>query len=156
MSKAEITVREMSEKDMDAVMYIETASFAVPWSRKSMEGELNNPMKLYYVALIGEKVIGYVGMWHVVTEGHITNIAIDPEYRRMGAGNALIKKIIETAEEKDMLGVTLEVRISNENAIGLYKKHGFVLSGIRKEYYEDNKEDAYIMWRYLIPVECID
>lgn len=151
-----IEVREMTTADMDSVMYIETASFAIPWTRRSMEGELGNPMKLYYVAVLDGKVIGYAGMWHVVTEGHITNIAVDPEYRGMGAGNALMTKIMETAEEKDMLGVTLEVRKSNETALGLYKKHGFVLSGIRKEYYEDNKEDAYIMWRYLIPVECIE
>ena len=67
----------------------------------------------------------------------------------------IIEKFIETADEKDMLGVTLEVRVSNEKAIGLYKKFGFSLAGIRKEYYEDNKEDAYIMWKYLIPVEDI-
>ena len=151
-----IEVREMTEADLDAVMYIETTSFAIPWTRKSIQGELGSPMKLYYVALLNGKVIGYAGMWHVVTEGHITNIAVDPEYRHMGAGHALVDKLMEIAEEKSMLGVTLEVRKSNENALGLYKKHGFVLSGIRKEYYEDNKEDAYIMWRYLIPVEFIE
>lgn len=151
-----IVVREMTAEDMDAVMYIETASFAIPWTRRSMEAELGSNMKIYYVAVLDGKVIGYIGMWHVVTEGHITNIAVDPEYRHIGAGHALMSRIMETAEEKDMLGVTLEVRVSNKDAISLYKKHGFVLSGIRKEYYEDNHEDAYIMWRYLIPVECIE
>ena len=156
MKNNNMTVREMTAEDLDAVMYIETISFAIPWTRKPMENELGSSMKLYFVAVLNGRVIGYAGMWHVVTEGHITNIAVDPEYRGMGAGAALMEKIMETAEEKDMLGVTLEVRKSNTAALGLYKKYGFVLSGIRKEYYEDNKEDAYIMWRYLIPVECIE
>lgn len=151
-----IFVREMTAEDLDYVMEIENASFAIPWTRKSMEGELGSAMKLYYVALCDDRVVGYAGMWHVVTEGHITNIAVLPEYRGRGVGKALMEKIMQIAEEKDMLGVTLEVRKSNETALCLYKKYGFVLSGIRKEYYEDNKEDAYIMWRYLIPVECIE
>lgn len=153
-----IEVVEMSAEHLDRIMEIENDCFAIPWSRKSMEDELDRvkrKLAYYYVGLVDGVVAGYGGMWHVVTEGHITNIAVDEKYRQNGVGNAILAKIMQTAEEKDMLGVTLEVRVSNTAALALYKKHGFKMEGLRKEYYEDNKEDAYIMWRYLIPVENI-
>ncbi len=153
MTKADIRVREMRYEDLDEVMKIENACFAVPWSRQSMQEELFSLMKYYYTALIDGKVAGYGGMWHVVTEGHITNIAVAPQYRRMGVGDAIVGKIMQTAEEKEMLGVTLEVRVSNIAAKNLYEKHGFVVTGERKKYYSDNNEDAYLMWNYLIPME---
>jgi ribosomal-protein-alanine N-acetyltransferase len=153
-----VEVTTMREEHLDAILAIENESFVFPWTRKSMLAELervNRGMAYYYVGLVDGKVAGYGGMWHVVTEGHITNIAVKDEFRRMGVGDAIVAKMLETADEKDMLGVTLEVRVSNEAALALYKKHGFTLEGLRKEYYEDNKEDAYIMWKYLIPVENI-
>lgn len=150
-----IEVVEMTKEHLDDVMKIEWECFPIPWSRKSMEDELERKIAYYFVALVDGKVAGYGGMWHVVTEGHITNIAVSEKFRRLGVGNAIVGKMIELAEEKDMLGVTLEVRVSNEAAISLYKKHGFKIEGLRKEYYDDNKEDAYIMWKYLIPVENI-
>lgn len=153
-----IEVVEMTAEHLDAIMDIEKQCFAIPWTRKSMEGELNRAargMAYYYVGLADGQIAGYGGMWHVVTEGHITNIAIDEKYRRMGIADAIVSKMLKTADEKEMLGVTLEVRVSNTAAIALYKKHGFSMEGLRKEYYEDNREDAYIMWKYLIPVENI-
>lgn len=150
-----IEVVKMTKEHLDDVMKIEWECFPIPWSRKSMEDELERKIAYYFVALVDGKVAGYGGMWHVVTEGHITNIAVSEKFRRLGVGNAIVDKMIELAEEKDMLGVTLEVRVSNEAAISLYKKHGFKIEGLRKEYYDDNKEDAYIMWKYLIPVENI-
>lgn len=150
-----IEVVKMTKEHLDDVMKIEWECFPIPWSRKSMEDELERKIAYYFVALVDGIVAGYGGMWHVVTEGHITNIAVSEKFRRLGVGNAIVDKMIELAEEKDMLGVTLEVRVSNEAAISLYKKHGFKIEGLRKEYYDDNKEDAYIMWKYLIPVENI-
>lgn len=150
-----IEVVKMTKEHLDDVMKIEWECFPIPWSRKSMEDELERKIAYYFVALVDGIVAGYGGMWHVVTEGHITNIAVSEKFRRLGVGNAIVSKMIELAEEKDMLGVTLEVRVSNEAAISLYKKHGFKIEGLRKEYYDDNKEDAYIMWKYLIPVENI-
>jgi ribosomal-protein-alanine N-acetyltransferase len=153
-----IEVVKMTEEHIDAIIDIENKCFAMPWSRRSMEGELeraNNGLAYYFVGLVDGKVAGYGGMWHVVTEGHITNIAIDEDYRRMGVGDAIVSEMMRVADELNMLGVTLEVRVSNKAAIALYKKHGFGMEGIRKEYYEDNREDAYIMWNYLIPVENI-
>ncbi len=155
-TEEKIEIREMRYEDLDEVMYIEHASFDMPWTRKALEEELFSLIKYYYVAVLNGRVVGYAGMWHVVTEGHITNIAVDPKYRNRGVGNALVSRLLQTAEEKDMLGVTLEVRVGNETAKNLYQKNGFVVTGRRKEYYENNKEDAYIMWHYLIPVECIE
>lgn len=148
-----VEIIPMTIDHLDSVMEIENSSFAIPWSRKSMEGELDSPMKIYYVALVDGVVAGYAGMWHVITEGHITNIAVAEKYRGMGVGNALVQELIKKGESLDMLGITLEVRVSNQTALHIYKKNGFVLSGVRKEYYEDNKEDAYIMWKYFIPID---
>lgn len=145
-----IDIVDMTINHIDGIMDIEKDSFAIPWSRKSIEDELRNKLAIYFVALYDDKIVGYAGMWHVVTEGHITNIAVHKDYRKQGIGDKLVKKLIETAEEKEMIGLTLEVRPSNEAAMRLYKNNSFKLEGIRKEYYEDNKEDAYIMWKMLI------
>ncbi len=153
-----IEVVKMTIEHLDSIMELEKQCFAIPWTRKSMEDELDRVargMAYYYVGLVDGKVAGYGGMWHVVTEGHITNIAVDEKYRRLGIADAIVAKMLDIADEKEMLGVTLEVRVSNAPAIALYKKHGFGMEGLRKEYYEDNREDAYIMWKYLIPVENI-
>lgn len=141
----------MNKSHIDGIMEIEKDSFAIPWSRASVEKELSNNLAIYVVAVENEKVMGYGGMWHVVNEGHITNIAVHKDYRRRGIGNIIVNKLIEIAEKKEMIGLTLEVRKSNVPALELYRKNGFKLEGIRPEYYEDNKEDAYIMWKYFIP-----
>ena len=141
---------KFKSEHIEDILKIENACFAIPWSRASLEKELSNKMAVYFVALEDDKVVGYGGMWHVITEGYITNIAVDKDYRRRHIADAIVKKLIEYAVEKEMIGVSLEVRVSNSSAISLYKKNGFVLEGIRKEYYDDNKEDAYIMWKYLV------
>lgn len=148
-------VELMNKSHIDGIMEIEKDSFAIPWSRASVEKELRNNLAIYTVVKENDKVVGYGGMWHVVNEGHITNIAVHKDYRRKGIGNIIVNKLIEIAEEKEMIGLTLEVRKSNVPALELYRKNGFKLEGIRPEYYEDNKEDAYIMWKYLIPEEDI-
>lgn len=147
----QINIVPMAYEHIDGIMEIEKECFAIPWSRKSVEDELSNKLAIYVVALFNGKVVGYGGMWHVVTEGHITNIAVHKDYRQQGIGDSIVKELIKIADEKEMIGLTLEVRKSNEPALMLYKNNGFKLEGIRKEYYEDNKEDAYIMWKMLIP-----
>ncbi len=148
-------VELMNKSHIEGIMEIEKDSFAIPWSRAAVEKELSNNLAIYAVVKENDKVVGYGGMWHVVNEGHITNIAVHKDYRRKGIGNIIVNKLIEIAEEKEMIGLTLEVRKSNLPALELYRKNGFKLEGIRPEYYEDNKEDAYIMWKYLIPEEDI-
>ena len=86
-------------------------------------------------------------MWKVLNEGHITNVAVHPEFRHQGIGDQLVSELLSLCEKENIDLVTLEVRKSNQNAIKLYEKHGFVAEGIRKAYYQDNKEDAIIMWK---------
>ena len=105
-------------------------------------------MAIYYVAVENGKVLGYAGMWHVVVEGHITNVGVMEEARCKGIGSMLMEKLIEIGVEKKMYGITLEVRMGNAPAQALYHKYGFKAEGIRKNYYPDTKEDAIIMWKY--------
>lgn len=143
----------INKNHIDGIMEIEKDSFAIPWTRASVEKELINKFAYYVVAIEDNNVLGYGGMWHIVNEGHITNIAVHKNHRQKGIGNAIVNALVDIAKEKEMMGLTLEVRKSNESALALYKKNGFKLEGIRPEYYEDNKEDAYIMWKYLVPEE---
>ncbi len=145
----------MNKSHLDEIVEIEKDCFSLPWSRRAFEQELSNKLAIYVVAEEDGHVWGYGGMWHVVTEGHITNIAVHSKRRREGIGDAIVKTLIEIAEEKEMIGLTLEVRKSNTAAQALYRNNGFILEGIRPEYYADNKEDALIMWKYLIAEEDI-
>lgn len=143
-------ITPMNKSHIDGVYAIEKDCFSIPWSKRAFEQELENKLAIYVVAVEDNNVIGYGGMWHVVTEGHITNIAVHRDYRRRGIGDAIVKALIKIAEEREMIGLTLEVRKSNTAARTLYRNNGFRLEGIRPEYYEDNREDALIMWKYLI------
>jgi len=137
-------------KYIDDIYGIELDSFSIPWSKDSLEKDaIENKMSIYLVALEDEKVVGYAGMWHVVTEGHITNVAVSPDFRRRGIADMLLTELTNIAVKKEMIGITLEVRMNNVAAQGLYLKHGYKVEGIRKNYYSDTKEDAIIMWKYL-------
>lgn len=144
-----IKIVPMQEEHIDGVLAVEEATFSIPWTRKDFEREVKeNAMAIYFVAMDGEKVVGYAGMWHVVTEGHITNVGVLQEYRRQGIGALLMENLERVALEREMIGITLEVRINNEPAQRLYYKYGFRAEGIRKNYYADTHEDAIIMWKY--------
>jgi len=139
----------MELSHLDAVFEIDRHSFSSPWTKESLRKELTgNERAVYLTALFGGAVIGYAGMWHIVNEGHITNIAVSEEHRRKGVGGAILSKLIETAREREMIGLTLEVSIANLPAQRLYAGHGFKPEGIRKDYYKDTHEDAVIMWKY--------
>jgi [ribosomal protein S18]-alanine N-acetyltransferase len=140
----------MNLGDVSDVYDIENSTFNTPWSKNSITKEIKeNKLAYYFVAILDDAIVGYCGLWHVITEGHITNIAVKKEFQRMGVGNALVLKLIDLSLEKEMIGLTLEVRMNNKNAFNLYKKHGFIIEGIRKNYYSDTKEDAIVMWKYL-------
>jgi len=146
----EIIVRRMEVEDLDRIMEIEKNAFTTPWSRESFILEITkNALAKYIVAEIGDKVVGYGGIWLIIDEGHITNIAVDIDYRKMGAGNSLVEGLINLCEEKDIGSMTLEVRETNIVAQNLYKKYGFIEAGIRPKYYSDDNEDAIIMWKKL-------
>lgn len=146
-----ITVQPMSPAHVDDVHAIEERSFLTPWSKESIKEDLWNPRAIYFVAVDEEagRIAGYAGMWHVINEGHINNIAVDEPYRRRGVASLLMDAFIEAARKKEMIGLTLEVRLGNRPAMGLYHKYGFKSEGIRKNYYTDTNEDAVIMWKYL-------
>ncbi len=143
-----IIVRKMKLTDIDSVVDIEKSSFPIPWTRGTFIAELKmNKLARYYVVEFRGKVVGYGGVWLIMDEAHITNIAIHPEYRGKGIGKRLVEGLIEEVLKINIHRITLEVRRSNTAAQALYKKLGFVPCGVRPEYYQDNREDAIIMWK---------
>lgn len=145
-----ITVRDMEKRDLLRVVEIEEISFSTPWSREAFLKELEeNKLAVYLVCEVNGQVAGYMGMWKIVDEGHVTNIAVDPEHRGRGVGSALLSEMIERAKSGGIVSMTLEVRVSNLEAQSLYAKYGFESAGTRPKYY-DNNEDAIIMWKEFI------
>ncbi|SFS90386.1 ribosomal protein S18-alanine N-acetyltransferase [Marininema halotolerans] len=145
-----IDIRSMSVADIPAVLQVERASFSAPWKRQAFYNELVHNQFAHYVVVEREKrIIGYSGMWLILDEAHITNIAILPELRGQGIGNYLLDFLMEMACEAGASKMTLEVRVSNDHAQRLYRKKGFAATGVRPGYYTDNQEDALIMWAEL-------
>ncbi len=144
--KSEGVVRNLSHGDLEQVLIIENKSFGVPWSRGMFEEELANTNAFYKVIEINGSVIAYGGMWKVLYEGHITNIAVHPDFRRKGLGRKVLSNLFIEAGKQGVHFLTLEVRVGNEAAIRLYESLGFEVKGRRKRYYSDNHEDAFIMW----------
>ncbi|WP_027410629.1 ribosomal protein S18-alanine N-acetyltransferase [Anoxybacteroides tepidamans] len=143
----DINFRSMILDDIDGVLEIEKASFTLPWSREAFYNELvHNQYAKYIVMEHDGRIIGYCGMWVVIDEAHITNVAVLPEYRGKKLGEALMRTMMETAKQLGAVTMTLEVRVSNHVAQSLYRKLGFLNGGIRKQYYPDNQEDALVMW----------
>ncbi|TLS35280.1 ribosomal protein S18-alanine N-acetyltransferase [Pseudalkalibacillus caeni] len=143
----QITFRLMTIEDIDAILEIENKSFPNPWSRTAFYNELvTNHFATYMVVEVNGNIAGYCGVWVIVDEAHITNIALLPEYRGRQIGEMLLVKMVNLAKELGAEKVTLEVRVSNYIAQGLYRKLGFQDGGIRKNYYSDNSEDALVMW----------
>lgn len=139
--------RYMKEEDIDQILKIEELSFATPWTRQSFENELKlNQFAVYLVLEKDGEIVGYCGMWLIVDEAHITNIAVLPEFRGQKLGEAILRMIMEVAKKRGAKSMTLEVRVSNTVAQSLYRKLGFMNGGIRKNYYTDNYEDALVMW----------
>lgn len=141
-----LVIEEMKSDDIDGVFEVEKNCFEDYWSKDSFKKELTNNLAKYLVAKVDKKVVGYVGVWFVVDEGHITNVAVHEDYRGQKVGDKLIKELVKVCKDSKIISMTLEVRASNIVAQSLYKKYGFKMAGIRKEYYSNNKEDAIIMW----------
>ncbi|WP_422487101.1 ribosomal protein S18-alanine N-acetyltransferase [Gudongella sp. DL1XJH-153] len=143
-----IILREMTKEDIREVLEIEKATFTTPWSEESFEKEIvENMLAMYIVAEVDSQIAGYGGLWKILDEGHITNIAVRKDFRGKGIGDALVMGIVDYCEKNGIPNITLEVRESNTVARSLYSKHGFVDAGKRPGYYTDTKEDAIIMWR---------
>lgn len=143
-------VRPVCLEDIEAIWDIEVASFSMPWSRKAFIGELrDNEYARYFCLELNGTIIGYMGLWLILDEGHITNVAIAPDYRGQGWGEYLMRYVMSAMKKEGMVRMTLEVRVTNNIAQALYRRLGFVTAGIRKGYYADNGDDALIMWAEL-------
>lgn len=144
----DLIIRQAEERDIKPMAEMDVLCFSAPWSEESFEKEIReNRLAFYIVAEIGDSMVGYAGLWCIVEEGHITNVAVHPDHRRKGIGEALVGVLLSHTIDIGILSHTLEVRASNQAAISLYTKFGFEPAGIRKGYYADNGEDAVIMWR---------
>lgn len=143
-----IDVRRMTLEDVESVFEIETLSFKSPWSKEAFINEVGqNQLAVYFVVTLDGQVVGYAGMWTVVDELHVTNVAITPEQRGKGLSSKIMEKLFEFAVANKFTSMTLEVRTTNKVAISLYEKYGFNGFGVRKGYYQDTNEDALIMWK---------
>lgn len=138
----------MTSGHLDDVYIIETECFSHPWSRHSLENELNNETSLFFVAKEENEVIGYIGMSIVIDEGYIFNVAVRESYRNKGIATALINELVTYGKKNNFCFITLEVRESNLPAISLYSKFGFIKAGERKDYYSNPKENAILMTKY--------
>ena len=143
-----VELRSIERHDLDAIDEIERASYPTPWSRAMFVAELQKPSSLALGAYreTGE-LAGYLVVSRYVDAWHVMNVAVAPEFRRRGIGRALLERLFEVTGGDSRRGYTLEVRVSNADAIRLYERLGFEARGIRRGYYTDNREDALIMWR---------
>lgn len=140
-------IREMQEKDLDQVCQIEEDNFSMPWSRQAFLDSIRHPEQLYLVAEQDERIRGYCGMWIVLEEGQINNVAVDRKFRRQGVASAMFEAFLKQGYEMGARRFTLEVRESNQSAIALYEKFSFQNVGIRKNFYDKPVEHAVIMWK---------
>lgn len=148
-------IRRARPGDTHGIAELEKRCFPTPWKERDFENELSgNPLAVYMAALTGaDEIIGYCGLWVILDEGHITNVAVAPEWRKQGVAADLLAALFEEAGKRGARRYTLEVRRSNEDAIRLYEGFGFQIAGYRKGYYADTKEDAAIMWTDVVAVE---
>ncbi len=141
-----MVIRQIQINDLETVIEIEKEAFVTPWKESDFLYEIQvNPFSKIYVLEIENIIIGYIGYWLLGDQSQITTIAIRTQYQGNGYAKALIQKCIDDTHTKDYPIITLEVRVSNEKAICLYKQFGFVIATIRKNYYTDTNEDAYLM-----------
>lgn len=146
MAVAEVTTCLMTLDDVDAVHAIERQCFTIPWSRDAFVREVTeNQCARYMLVKEDGAPVAYAGVWFVLDEGHITNIAVRPDRRRLGYGERVTRAMMQLCADSGMAYLTLEVRRSNAAAQALYRKLGFVDVGYRKRYYADTGEDALVM-----------
>jgi ribosomal-protein-alanine N-acetyltransferase len=142
----EFLIRAMRVEDIPDVINIERKSFTTPWTHHAFRLEMKNQLAVYRVAETDGIITAYGGMWLILDEAHVTNVAVHPDYRGRHLGRRIMESLMAEAIRRNLLRMTLEVRKMNEPAITLYKKMGFLMAGIRPGYYQDTGEDALIMW----------
>ena len=146
-----IELRRLGLGDLREIEAIEHRSYPTPWSRSMFAGELAKPSSICLGAFEADDesgaLVGYLIVSRYVDAWHVMNVAVDPDQRGRGIATMLLERLFELTSEDARRGYTLEVRVSNETAIGLYERLGFRARGLRRGYYTDNREDALIMWR---------
>jgi ribosomal-protein-alanine N-acetyltransferase len=142
----EIRLRRLAYSDLPAVLAIERRSFQTPWSLAMFVLELSKPGGVCLAARRDGSLVGYLICSRYDTVWHVMNVAVDPDGRRMGVATMLLDELLERVGDEEAR-YTLEVRTSNAAAISLYERFGFRAAGTRRRYYQDNGEDALIMWR---------
>jgi [ribosomal protein S18]-alanine N-acetyltransferase len=148
------SLRRLELADLDAIEVIERAAYPTPWSRSMFAGELAKQSSLSIAAVTeGGELAGYLVLSRYVDAWHVMNVAVAPGYRRLGIASAMLRRLFDDTRHDAQRGYTLEVRVSNLAAIGLYETFGFVSRGVRRGYYTDNREDALIMWKDPEPPE---
>jgi ribosomal-protein-alanine N-acetyltransferase len=153
-AEAVLEISPMRRRDLKGVISIERRIFPSPWSIGLYMSEIAQPAtRAYYVAYVGTELVGYAGMMVVVGEAHVTNIGVAPEWQRCGVGRRLMLQLAREARLRSAQHLTLEVRVSNVGAQGLYHEFGFAPAGIRKNYYAEVNEDAIVMWAHDIDTE---
>ena len=142
-------IRRATADDVDRIAEMEKVCFPEePWSRDMVAAEFSglNPTR-YFAAEEDGRIVAYAGVWDIPPEGYITNVAVLPEYRRRGVASQVLQTMIDECLAEGVTDITLEVRVSNDPAIALYRSFGFEEAGVRRRYYQDG-EDALIMWTH--------
>jgi len=145
----EVHLVPMRRRHLRSVVRIEAQVYPRPWTHSLFVSELAlRSSRAYFVAKVGREIVGYAGLMMSLTDGHVTTIAVDPEWHRHGIGTRLLLALAREAVERGATALTLEVRLSNHGAQELYKRFGYTAVGVRKGYYADTGEDALVMWAY--------
>jgi ribosomal-protein-alanine N-acetyltransferase len=147
MTAVAVEIRVLQLGDLAEVEAIEQRAYQTPWSRSMFASELAKSTSICLGAFEGGQLVGYVINSRYVDAWHVMNVAVDPDFQRRGIATQLLERLFELTVDDERRGYTLEVRISNADAIRLYEKLGFERRGTRRGYYTDNREDALIMWR---------
>jgi [ribosomal protein S18]-alanine N-acetyltransferase len=147
MTAIAVQIRPLRLSDLEEVEVIEQRAYKTPWSRSMFASELAKSTSICLGAVEGSRLVGYVINSRYVDAWHVMNVAVDPDYQGRGIATRLLERLFELTADDERRGYTLEVRVSNLDAIALYEKLGFERRGARRGYYTDNREDALIMWR---------
>jgi ribosomal-protein-alanine N-acetyltransferase len=143
----EVIIAPMRSRDLSGVLRIEEAVFPQPWSRRLFVEELSQRRsRAYRAAWVGRRIVGFAGQMFIDDESHVNNIAIDPAWQGRGLGAVVLSDLVRTGLSKGARHLTLEVRVGNEPALGLYKRFGLAPVGVRRNYYPETGEDALVMW----------
>ena len=136
----------LTEEYIESLVELENLCFDEPWTKGMFVGDLSSEYTCYFAAIDDDnKVVGYAGMWISVDEGQITNVAVHPDFRRKNIATELLSRLFDVCRKRGLQSITLEVRQSNEKAINLYEKNGFLSVGMRKNYYKNPAENAVLM-----------